>query len=144
MIHVYLIFRNFRIFIIKTLIRHALNLTDWGCRGTKARQIKRCRVTTIKPQMRRLIKLRNKSNDDMYPWPCRYVSLSLSVIIYRFDRWSVYMELVISVKTRERWRDLTQSYDKKKPYTHSKTQKATWQHKNATKKLRFHNDYGPT
>ena len=32
----------------------------------------------------------------------------------------------------EKGRDLTQSYDKS-PYTHRKIQKATWQHKNATK-----------
>ena len=33
---------------------------------------------------------------------------------------------------REKGRDLTQSYAKS-PYTHRKFQKATWQHKNATK-----------
>ena len=35
-------------------------------------------------------------------------------------------------KSREKGRDLTQSYDKS-PYTYRKIQKATWQHKNATK-----------
>ena len=30
------------------------------------------------------------------------------------------------------------------PYNHRKIQKATWQHKNATKKLRLHIDCGPT
>ena len=34
--------------------------------------------------------------------------------------------------SREKRRDLTQSHDKN-PYTHRKIQKATWQHKNATK-----------
>ena len=33
-------------------------------------------------------------------------------------------------------RDLTQSYDKS-PYTHRKIQKATWQHKNATKNFDY-------
>ena len=36
--------------------------------------------------------------------------------------------------TREKGRDLTQSCDKN-PYTHRTIQKATWQHKNATKTL---------
>ena len=35
-------------------------------------------------------------------------------------------------KIREKGKDLTQSCDKS-PYTHRKIQKATWQHKNATK-----------
>ena len=37
---------------------------------------------------------------------------------------------------REKGRDLTQSYDKS-PYTHRKIQKATWQHKNATKNVDY-------
>ena len=36
------------------------------------------------------------------------------------------------IDSREKGRDLTQSYDKS-PYTHRKIQKATWQHRNATK-----------
>ena len=36
----------------------------------------------------------------------------------------------------EKGRDLTQSYDKS-PYTHRKTQKATWQHTNATEIFDF-------
>ena len=36
----------------------------------------------------------------------------------------------------EEERDLTQSYDKS-PYTHRKIQKATWQHKNATKNFGY-------
>ena len=35
-------------------------------------------------------------------------------------------------QAREKGRDLTQSYDKK-PYTHIKIQKPTWQHKHANK-----------
>ena len=42
--------------------------------------------------------------------------------------------LVIGGQSREKGRDLTQSYDKSL-YTHRKIQKATWQHKNATKNL---------
>ena len=37
---------------------------------------------------------------------------------------------------REEWRDLTQCYDKS-PYTDRKIQKATWPHKNATKKFDY-------
>ena len=37
---------------------------------------------------------------------------------------------------RENGRDLTQSYDKS-PYTDRKIQKATWQHKNATKNFDY-------
>ena len=44
---------------------------------------------------------------------------------------------------RDEGRDVTQSYDKN-PYTDRKFQKAKWQHKDATKKLRLHNDCGPT
>ena len=50
---------------------------------------------------------------------------------------------VIDKVRREKGRDLTQSNDKS-PYTHRKIQKETWQHKNATKKPRLHNDYGST
>ena len=38
--------------------------------------------------------------------------------------------------TREKGRDLTQSYDKS-PYTHRKIQKGMWQHKNATKNFNY-------
>ena len=41
-----------------------------------------------------------------------------------------------STIVREKWRDLTQSYDKR-PYTHRKMKKATRQHKNATKKFDY-------
>ena len=44
---------------------------------------------------------------------------------------------------REKGRDLTQSYDKR-PYTHRKIQKATWQHKKRHHKCRLHNDCRPT
>ena len=43
---------------------------------------------------------------------------------------------IITLITREKGRDLTQSYDKN-PYTHRKIQKATWQHKNATKNFDY-------
>ena len=47
------------------------------------------------------------------------------------------------IMEREKGRDLTKSYDKS-PCTDKKIKKATWEHKNATKKLRLHNDCGPT
>ena len=37
---------------------------------------------------------------------------------------------------REKEKDPTQSYDKS-PHTHRKIQKATWQHKNATKNFNY-------
>ena len=40
------------------------------------------------------------------------------------------------VKAREKGRDLTQSCDKN-PYTNRTIQKATWQHKNATKNFDY-------
>ena len=43
---------------------------------------------------------------------------------------------VVSLISREKGRDLTQSYDKS-PYTHRKIQKATWQHKKATKNFDY-------
>ena len=46
------------------------------------------------------------------------------------------MELCIVIEEREKGRDLTHSYDKS-PYTHRKTQKATWQHTNATKNFDY-------
>ena len=48
-------------------------------------------------------------------------------------------EVIIAVNSliiREKGRDLTQSCDKN-PYTHRIIQKATWQHKNATKNLDY-------
>ena len=51
---------------------------------------------------------------------------------------------IVPLTARERSRDLTQSRYKK-PFTHSKVQKVTWQHKkNRHQKLRSHNDCGPT
>ena len=44
----------------------------------------------------------------------------------------VLVSLFLQLFGREKGRDLSQSYDKS-PYTHRKIQKATWQHKNATK-----------
>ena len=41
-----------------------------------------------------------------------------------------------SMYKREKGRDLTQSYDKS-PNTHRKIQKATWQHKNASKNFDY-------
>ena len=49
------------------------------------------------------------------------------LIIYIFQVFAAKLPL-----QKEKGRDLTQSYDKS-PYTHRKIQKATWQHKNATK-----------
>ena len=40
------------------------------------------------------------------------------------------------IESREKWRDLSQSYDKS-PYTHRKIQKEPWQHKNATKNFDY-------
>ena len=45
-----------------------------------------------------------------------------------------FHQTVTFVIVREKGRDLTQSCDKS-PYTHRTIQKATWQHKNATKTL---------
>ena len=59
----------------------------------------------------------------------------------RYVRWvttqistssSVHLHINVSSHIWKKGRDLTQSYDKS-PYTHRKIQKATWQHKNATK-----------
>ena len=47
---------------------------------------------------------------------------------------SLYDEDRDDLHVREKGRDLTQSYDKS-PYTHRKIQKASWQHKKATKTL---------
>ena len=45
---------------------------------------------------------------------------------------NVYSSEVSTYLPNEKGRDLTQSYDKS-PYTDRKIQKATWQHKNATR-----------
>ena len=50
---------------------------------------------------------------------------------------------VFVMTVREKGRYLTQSYDIS-PYTHRLTQNATWQHNNATKNYRLHNDCGST
>ena len=52
-----------------------------------------------------------------------------------------YIEVIvnvklISLKQREKGRDLTQSCDKI-PYTNRKVQKATWQHKNVSKNFDY-------
>ena len=52
----------------------------------------------------------------------------------------IYLFILVIIKcSREKWGDLTQSYDKI-PYTHIKIQKASWQHKKRHQKLRLNND----
>ena len=54
----------------------------------------------------------------------------LSVGSFLNSRW------ILCLILKEKRRDLTLSYDKR-PYTHRKIQKATWQHKNATKNFDY-------
>ena len=55
------------------------------------------------------------------------------------------MTLVISRKNGriEKWRDLTQSYDKS-PYTNRNVKRAKWQHKQRHKKVRLNSGCRPT
>ena len=62
------------------------------------------------------------------PYTCTCVHMKFVELVILID------ELVILLI--EIVRDLTQSYDKR-PYTHRKIQKATWQHKNATKNFDY-------
>ena len=48
-----------------------------------------------------------------------------------------------AMKSREKVRDLTQSYDKS-PYTNRNVIRAKWQHKQRHKKVRLHSGCGPT
>ena len=58
------------------------------------------------------------------------ISIKVSIL------WNAKLTFTQSIKEREKGRDLTQSYDKS-PYTHRKIQKATRQHKNATKNFNY-------
>ena len=63
------------------------------------------------------------------------------IVIQRLVLWyEFYSDGKFSQMTRlikeKKGRDLTQSYDKN-PYTHRTIQKATWQHKNATKNFDY-------
>ena len=54
-----------------------------------------------------------------------------SILLIKSD-----LKSCIHVSKREKGRDLTQACDKN-PYTHRTIQKATWQHKNATKNFDY-------
>ena len=79
---------------------------------------------------------------------------SLKSCVYLMQKWPNYLldsfpflicHVLRSMSKRDSWtnsfprqkgRDLTQSYDKR-PYTHRKIQKASWQYKNATKNFDY-------
>ena len=77
---------------------------------------------------------------------CRfYYSISKNMVgkIFNTMFYHICQCRVFVMTVREKGRYLTQSYDIS-PYTHRLIQNATWQHNNATKNYRLHNDCGST
>ena len=74
--------------------------------------------------------------------PCKVSEIKIDVILLCGNVGSLlkYFEIrcgfTVLIFTREKGRDLTQSCDKN-PFTHRTIQKATWQHKNATKNFDY-------